>query len=64
MRTGPIGLLDPGVELVQLLRIAIRSGPGINRIRFSKNAINGHFIEGKRTRRVLEKVLSPAPRAQ
>jgi hypothetical protein len=40
-----IGLLDPNSELVQLLKAAIRTGPGINRIRFSKNAINGHFIE-------------------
>lgn len=40
-----IGLLDPDDELIRLLRIAIRTGPEINRIRFSKNAINGHFIE-------------------
>ena len=40
-----IGLIDPDDELIRLLRIAIRTGPEINRIRFSKNAINGHFIE-------------------
>lgn len=40
-----IGLLDPDDALIRLLRIAIRTGPEINRIRFSKNAINGHFIE-------------------
>jgi hypothetical protein len=40
-----IGLLDENAELVKLLRIAIRTGPGISRIRFSKNVINGHFIE-------------------
>jgi len=40
-----IGLLDENAELVKVLRIAISTGPGINRIRFSKNVINGHFIE-------------------
>ena len=40
-----IGLLDQNAELVKLLRIAIHTGPGIGRIRFSKNVINGHFIE-------------------
>jgi len=40
-----IGLLDPSGETLQLLRSAIRTGPGVNRIRFSKNAINGHFID-------------------
>jgi hypothetical protein len=40
-----IGLLDENAELVKLLRIAIHTGAGIGRIRFSKNVINGHFIE-------------------
>ncbi|MCC7213068.1 MAG: hypothetical protein E3K40_08590 [Candidatus Brocadia sp.] len=40
-----IGLLDENAELVKLLRIAISTGPGIGRIRFSKNVINGRFIE-------------------
>lgn len=40
-----ISLLDPNAELVQLLEIAIRTGPGVGRIRFSKNVINGHFID-------------------
>ena len=40
-----IGLLDEHVELVKLLRSAMATGPGIGRIRFSKNVINGHFIE-------------------
>jgi hypothetical protein len=40
-----IGLLDATAELVQLLRIAARTGPGVVRIRFSKNVINGHFID-------------------
>ena len=40
-----IGLLDPNAELVQLLRIAIRRESGVGRIRFSKNVINGRFID-------------------
>ena len=40
-----IGLVDENHQLVQLLRIAVRTGAGVSRIRFSKNAINGHFIE-------------------
>jgi hypothetical protein len=40
-----IGLLDANADLVRLLKGAIRTGPGINRIRFSKNVINGHFID-------------------
>jgi hypothetical protein len=40
-----IGLLEPEADLVQLLRIAVRAGTGVSRIRFSKNVINGHFID-------------------
>ena len=40
-----IGLLDANDPLVQLLRIALRTEGGVSRIRFSKNVINGHFIE-------------------
>ena len=40
-----IGLLEEHAELVKLLRIAIRTGPSIGHMRFSKNVINGHFIE-------------------
>jgi hypothetical protein len=40
-----IGLMDTNHQLVQLLRIALRTGPGISRVRFSKNVINGHFID-------------------
>ena len=32
-------------ELTRLLRRAIKTGPGISGIRFSKNSINGTFIE-------------------
>lgn len=40
-----VSLLDPNDDLVRLLKVAIRTGPGVNRIRFSKNVINGHFID-------------------
>jgi hypothetical protein len=40
-----IGLLDTNADLVRLLRAGIHTGPGVSRIRFSKNVINGHFIE-------------------
>jgi hypothetical protein len=39
-----IGLIDTNHQLVQLLRL-VRTGPGISRIRFSKNVINGQFID-------------------
>jgi hypothetical protein len=45
-----VGLKDISVVendnvLISLLRIAIRTGDGISGIRFSKNTINGQFIE-------------------
>ena len=40
-----IGLLDPNDQLVQLLRTALKTSGGVSRVRFSKNAINGHFID-------------------
>ena len=41
-----VGLLDPDADLVRLLKVAVRTtGPGLSRIRFSKNVINGHFID-------------------
>jgi hypothetical protein len=40
-----IRLLDGEADLVKLLRRAVRTGPGVSRIRFSKNAISGHFID-------------------
>jgi len=49
-----IGLLDPKDELVQLLKIAIRTGSGVGRTRFSKNVINGHFIDDALIYRIAE----------
>jgi len=40
-----IGLIDANHQLVQLLRIAVRTEAGVARVRFSKNVINGQFIE-------------------
>lgn len=40
-----IGLIDVDADLIRLLRMAVQTGAGISRIRFSKNVINGHFID-------------------
>lgn len=40
-----IGLIDGNHHIVQLLKSAWHTGPSVARIRFSKNVINGHFID-------------------
>ena len=40
-----IGLIEPNSQLVQLLKVALSTGPGVSRVRFSKNVVNGHFID-------------------
>jgi hypothetical protein len=41
-----IRLMDPGDSLVQLLKVAIQTAPdAIGRIRFSRNTINGYYID-------------------
>lgn len=40
-----IGVLEADAELVRLLKAAVRTAPGVGRIRFSKNVINGRFID-------------------
>lgn len=40
-----IGVTGTENHVVQLMRIAIGTGPGISGIRFSRNTINGYFIE-------------------
>ena len=40
-----IGLMDTNHQLVQLLQTALHTGPGVSRVRFSKNVVNGHFID-------------------
>lgn len=40
-----VGVLPDDDSLVQLLRAAIATGPGIAGIRFSRNVVNGRFIE-------------------
>ena len=39
-----ITVFPPGSDLVDLMRMAIRTGPGISGIRFTKNVINGVAI--------------------
>lgn len=40
-----IALTEPEAPIVALLRVAIRTGPGISGIRFTRNVINGTLIE-------------------
>jgi hypothetical protein len=40
-----VGVLDADADMVRLLKSALRTGPGVSRIRFSKNVIDGHFID-------------------
>ena len=40
-----IAVTDPNNPLIMLLRAAVGTGPTISGIRFSKNVINGQFIE-------------------
>jgi hypothetical protein len=40
-----IGVLDADADLVRLLKEAARNGTGGGRVRFSKSAVNGHFID-------------------
>lgn len=40
-----IGVMEPENSLITLLRVAIRTDPTVGGIRFTRNVINGHFIE-------------------
>jgi hypothetical protein len=40
-----IGVTDPTNPLIALLRVAIHTGPIVGGIRFTRNVINGQFIE-------------------
>lgn len=40
-----IGVADPNDRLISMLRGAINTGPTVGGMRFTRNAINGHFIE-------------------
>jgi hypothetical protein len=40
-----VGVTNTSNQIVQLLKFAIGTGGGISGIRFSRNTINGHFIE-------------------
>jgi hypothetical protein len=40
-----ISVISPKSKLIQLLRMAIHTGPGISEIRFSRNTIDNVFIE-------------------
>ena len=40
-----ISVLSPNHDLISLLRIAIRTGPGISGIRYTRNVVNNRLIE-------------------
>ncbi len=40
-----ITVLSPSSNLVKLMRVAVRTGPGISGIRFTRNVINNTLIE-------------------
>lgn len=40
-----VGVSDLANPLIALLRVAVGTGPGISGIRFTRNVINGQFIE-------------------
>ena len=40
-----VALVKPNAPIVHLLKLAVRTGPGISGIRFSNNVINGQLIE-------------------
>jgi hypothetical protein len=40
-----VALAKPDAPIIALLRIAVRTGPGISGIRFKNNVINGTLIE-------------------
>jgi len=40
-----VAVVTPEADLIRMLSVAIRTGPGLSRIRFSKNVVNGHFID-------------------
>lgn len=45
LRLSDTQVRSPADDLVVLLGKAIRTGPGLSRIRFSRNVINGAYIE-------------------
>ena len=48
-----ISIVSPNYNLIQLLKIAIRTGPGISDIRFTRNVINNTLIEDAYIYRIL-----------
>ncbi len=45
VKLSEIGVTDLKNPLIALLRVAISTGPVIGGVRFTRNVINGHFIE-------------------
>lgn len=55
-----VGVLDADDDLVRLL-VGVVSTPGISRIRFAKNGINGHFIDDTLIYRMTSPGHQPGP---
>ena len=45
VKLSSVGLLDSKDPLITLLSKAIGTGDGVTGVRFSRNTVNGHFIE-------------------
>ena len=45
LRLSDISVVSPNHHLIELLRAAVRTGPGISGVRFTRNRINDQFIE-------------------
>ncbi len=48
-----ISVLSPKHHLISLLRVALRTGPGISGVRFTRNVINNTLIEDAYIYRIL-----------
>ena len=42
-----VSVAPENAELIEQLRAAVHRGPGIEQIRFSKNVVDGHFIDAR-----------------
>ncbi len=50
---GQIAVTQPNPSLLRLLKLAVRTGPGISGIRFTNDVVNGHLIEDAYVYRLL-----------
>lgn len=48
-----VSAISPDNDIIQFIKVAIRTGPGIHAIRFSRNVINGLLIDDAYIYRIL-----------